>query len=70
MPAQYEVKKALQADKKKHFYLRVANLPEHFELEDFHRFFSKQVPHFKHSKMMPLVLKQDRTMLLPGNVLI
>lgn len=70
MPAEYQVKKALQADKKKHFYLRVANLPEHFELEDFQRFFNKQVPNFKHSKMMPLVLKQDRTMLLPGNVLI
>lgn len=69
VPAQYQVKKELLVDKKKHFYLRVANLPEHFELEDFHKFFQKQVPHFKHSKMMPLVLKHDKSF-LPGNVLI
>ena len=45
--------------------MRVANLPDYFEQEDFQKFFSKQIPNFKHSKMLPFQVGT-----LGGNVLI
>ena len=52
------------------FYLRVANLPDYFDDEDYMRFFNKLVPNFKSSKMIPITVRKDQSTLSSGNVLV
>lgn len=70
IPAQLRVKQELSKDKNKHFCIIVANFPKIYEEVHILRFFNKQIPNLKHSKMLPEYKKNKKSRLFQGNVLI
>lgn len=70
IPAQLKVKQNMVKDNDKHFYIRVANIPKIYEEVHILRFFNKQVANFKNCKILPEYIKQKKTKLFTGNVMI